>query len=484
MPTNPPIVAAPAVQPSAVRSWYAINRKADVPDEAEISIYDSIGGWGISAKQFISELKGLNAKQINLRINSPGGEITEATAIYNALVEHPARIVSHVDGIAASAGSFVAMAGNEVRMADNAYMMIHNAHGGVMGEADEMRTYADVLDKMNGNIAEMYAKKSGRPAEHWRSLMSAETWFTAQEAKDQGLADVVYAPEKKQAVRISNGFDLKMYNHVPQAVMSRFGEPAFIQAVQKQITVENGKPVIVKTDSIFQAPEASPRGEPPSAVPSNEVQTPMPTDNPPVVTAPPAPTPAAVVMPPVPQVAPSLTLPLSPSPDVRGALEQFQAIQGPQFFEQGRKKGAEEATAAYADRIRTIVAICAGKPDMAINAILSGQTPEAVKLAYDSLVTAEAVQREAIGRKDVEILRLQSLLALGGHPGVALGVDTGVPEDVDPGQIADPKAHAEREWDFNPKVRKGFSGKDSYVAYRVRELKGTVQLARASASDD
>jgi ATP-dependent protease ClpP protease subunit len=129
----------------ATENWYAINNKAE-DDAAEISIYDAIGSFGVTAAQFVGDLKQIKAKTINVRLNTPGGSLFDGTAIYNALRSHPARVVVHVDGVAASAGSFVAMSGDEVRMADNAYLMIHNARGGVMGESEDMRRYADTLD--------------------------------------------------------------------------------------------------------------------------------------------------------------------------------------------------------------------------------------------------------------------------------------------------------------------------------------------------
>jgi ATP-dependent protease ClpP protease subunit len=158
MPT--PEAIATAVAPRSRRSarWYAINRKENT-DEAEISIYDEIGAYGVNAEDFVRDLKAITASRINLRLNTPGGEVFDATAIYNALIEHPARIDVHIDGVAASAGSYIAMSGDEIRMADNAYMMIHNAQGGVVGEAEDMRKYAEVLDKMNDNIAGMYDRK-------------------------------------------------------------------------------------------------------------------------------------------------------------------------------------------------------------------------------------------------------------------------------------------------------------------------------------
>ena len=106
-------------------NWYNIKAKSDT--SAEISIYDEIGGWGISAQQFSQEFKALgnNLKQIDLHIHSPGGDVFDGIAIYNLLKNHPANKTVYIDGLAASMASVIAMAGNEIIMPENAMMMIH-----------------------------------------------------------------------------------------------------------------------------------------------------------------------------------------------------------------------------------------------------------------------------------------------------------------------------------------------------------------------
>ena len=107
------------------QSWYSIKAKAN--DTAEISIYDEIGFWGVSAASFAQDLKdcGNSLKQINLHIHSPGGDVFDGIAIYNLLKNHPANVTVYIDGLAASMASVIAMAGNEVIMPENAMMMIH-----------------------------------------------------------------------------------------------------------------------------------------------------------------------------------------------------------------------------------------------------------------------------------------------------------------------------------------------------------------------
>ncbi|HUX15249.1 MAG TPA: head maturation protease, ClpP-related, partial [Phycisphaerae bacterium] len=158
---------------------------------AEILLYDAIDPWyGISAKQFHDELKALGPlSHIDLRINSPGGSITEGMAIHSILKRQTAKITAHIDGIAASMASIVAMAAGEIVMAQGAYLMIHNPLGYVVGEADDMRDLADLLDKMKQQLVNIYAARTRRPADEIAALMDTETWLTADEAIAGGFAD-------------------------------------------------------------------------------------------------------------------------------------------------------------------------------------------------------------------------------------------------------------------------------------------------------
>lgn len=169
--------------------------KAAVDGVAEILIYDEIGYWGVTAKDFVEALSGVDASTINVRINSPGGDVFDGLAIYNALKAHPATINTFVDGWAASAASFIMLAGDTVSMAENSMAMIHKAWGVGIGNADDMLALNGVLNKIDGQIAGMYAAKTGKPADECLASMAAETWFTAAEAKDYGLIDAVIADD-------------------------------------------------------------------------------------------------------------------------------------------------------------------------------------------------------------------------------------------------------------------------------------------------
>lgn len=172
--------------------WYTIRNAAEDEETTEVFIYEEIGFWGITADDFVQDLNKIKSKNINLRINSPGGGVFDAVAIYNALVSHSAKVRTQVDALAASAASVIAMAGDEVVMMVGAQLMIHDAIGIEMGNARDMREMATFLDKQSDNIALIYAARGGGDPADYRSLMLKETWMFAQEAVDLGLADTVY----------------------------------------------------------------------------------------------------------------------------------------------------------------------------------------------------------------------------------------------------------------------------------------------------
>ena len=122
-------------------------------------------------------------------LNSPGGSVFDAVAIYNALKRHAGTVTVWIDGIAASAASYIAMAGDEIVMPENAFLMIHDPAGLVMGTAEDMRAMAETLDKIEGQPGPGYAAKSGRRPSDIAALMAAETWFDAADALAQGFAD-------------------------------------------------------------------------------------------------------------------------------------------------------------------------------------------------------------------------------------------------------------------------------------------------------
>jgi ATP-dependent Clp endopeptidase proteolytic subunit ClpP len=196
------------------RDWYRIDNAT--ADTATVHIYDEIGFWGITAADFAGELAAVTAAQIDLHINSPGGEVFDGVAIFNSLQQHPASVTVYVDGLAASAASFIAQAGDRRVMARNATMMIHDGAGLCIGNAGDLRQLADLLDKISNNIADIYAQRAGGDVADWRAAMLAETWYTAAEAVAAGLADEVAQAPARTAP--DNTWNLSIFNYAGRDV--------------------------------------------------------------------------------------------------------------------------------------------------------------------------------------------------------------------------------------------------------------------------
>lgn len=218
-------------------------------------IYDEIGGWGITAKQFARDLKDLGKiTQLNARIHSPGGDVFEGMAIYNILKNYPAHKVAHIDGLAASMASVIAMAFDEVVMPENAMMMVHKPWGGTMGDADDMRKYADLLDKVEGNLVGAYRDKTGMTDEQLHALLAEETWLTGREAVEKGFADTLTEPLAMAASLQSNR--MKDYANMPKALQILLAPQA-----------NSANPQNVPTPAPVNQPAPSPA---PSAQPTQE----------------------------------------------------------------------------------------------------------------------------------------------------------------------------------------------------------------------
>src|SRR5690348_5034881 len=170
-------------------SWYRIANQATEAGVTEVSIYDSIGDWGIPASDFVRDLAAITSP-IELHINSEGGDVFDGLAIYNAQMRR-GNVTVVVDALAASISSVIAQAGVKRVMARNATMMIHDASTMGMGNAQDLRTLADLLDKTSDNLASVYAERAGTDVGQWRTAMRNTTWYTAEEAVAAGLADEV-----------------------------------------------------------------------------------------------------------------------------------------------------------------------------------------------------------------------------------------------------------------------------------------------------
>ena len=237
--------------------WYAFKPSNEI-GEVELSIYDEIGSFGVGAKEFIADLKKYKDQHVHVRINSPGGEIVQGTAIFNALKRHTAGVTVHIDALAASMASVIAMAGNPVFMSDNALLMIHNPWTIAAGESDDLRKQADLLDTMKSNLVRAYTTKSGLPEEDVRSMMDAETWMGATEAAALGFIDAIEdgIPAAASVREMRSRFDTfaKRMNVIEDSVVAE----AEVSAPVVEVVEET--PVVVEAE-VVPAVEPEPAAE-------------------------------------------------------------------------------------------------------------------------------------------------------------------------------------------------------------------------------
>jgi len=165
--------------------WYRIRNQASGP--TQLYIYDEIGYFGVTAMDLVRDLADVTGP-LEVHLNSPGGEVDDGIAIYNTLMDRR-DVTMRIDGAAYSIASVIAMAGNPILIGRQASMMIHEGHTMAIGNAQDLRDYAERLERASNNIASIYSEHTGQPTSYWRELMKSETWYSGQEAIDAGLAD-------------------------------------------------------------------------------------------------------------------------------------------------------------------------------------------------------------------------------------------------------------------------------------------------------
>lgn len=217
-------------------------------NEADVFIYGEITKWAweeygeVSSIAFKNELDELSdVEKINLYINSPGGSVFEGLAIYNMLKRHEARIIVHVDAVAASIASVIAMAGDEIIMPENSLMMIHNAWTFAWGNASELRKQADDLDRINQSSVSTYLNKAGDKLdeETLKQLLDDETWLSADDAYNYGLCtEVVEAND--MAASISDEY-LERYANVPRQLKKKKNELSATEMAERKKIAEQAK---------------------------------------------------------------------------------------------------------------------------------------------------------------------------------------------------------------------------------------------------
>lgn len=224
---------APSVQKVEDQHWYRISAAAEGLGDAkadaapiEIYIYGEIGGWGITANEFIQDLKAIDdgVSPVVVAFNTIGGDLFDGLAIHNALNRLGERCTARVDALAASAGSVAACGAHRLVMASNAMLMVHNPWTWTSGDAEDLRRVADVLDQtFEAIIAAYKAKAPDIDDAELRRMVNDETWLTAQEALALGLADEVGNGVEVKAC-LGQGAAMKRYRQTPKALLDQLAE--------------------------------------------------------------------------------------------------------------------------------------------------------------------------------------------------------------------------------------------------------------------
>jgi ATP-dependent Clp protease protease subunit len=217
-------------------------------NEADIHLFGEVVSSGYewsdsdtSATTFKQELDALGSvNNINLHINSPGGSVFEGVAIGNMLKQHPAKVNVYIDGLAASIASVIAMCADTIFMPSNAMMMVHNPWSWAVGNAADMRKQADTLDAIGESMKLTYLEKAGDKldAATLTSLLDNETWLSAQDCINYGLADEIL-PANQTAASISQDLFAR-YRNVPKAFQKPKEEPKEPSLLQQKFKIIRG----------------------------------------------------------------------------------------------------------------------------------------------------------------------------------------------------------------------------------------------------
>jgi ATP-dependent Clp protease protease subunit len=185
---------AALTKPSAFDRWNAGVRSAGEIGANVITIYDVIGedfwsGGGVTVNRIDAALRQIGKQDVEVHINSPGGDMFEGIAIYNRLLEHPGKVTVKVLGLAASAASIIAMAGETVLIGPASFLMIHDCWVVAVGNRHDFAETAAWLEPFDAAMAGVYAQRTGREVKEIARWMDAETWLNGQTAVERGFAD-------------------------------------------------------------------------------------------------------------------------------------------------------------------------------------------------------------------------------------------------------------------------------------------------------
>jgi len=189
-----------------------INIKGPIISSDDKWIYDIFDIEATSPKDVTNVLQNANGEDIELTINSPGGDVFSASEIYTELMDYEGEVQSRIVGVAASAASVIAMAG-KIKMSPTAQMMIHNAWTVAIGDRNDMEGVSEFLKTVDRSIANAYEKKTGMAEQDLLSLMDKETWMDAEKAKENGFADeIMFEDAPKAAASLPGALPQQVIN--------------------------------------------------------------------------------------------------------------------------------------------------------------------------------------------------------------------------------------------------------------------------------
>jgi len=246
---------------STSKKWFEISNATE--QSADVYIYDSIGAYGVSAAGFIAQMNEINAPRINLHINSGGGSVFDGLAIYNGILSHPAHVCVYIDGIAASMAGVIAMAGDEIVMAQNAFLMIHRVSSYAEGTAETMRAEAALLEKLEEQIVDIYAKRTGKSPGSLFKSMVAETWYNAAECMAEGFCTSVTESKTPE-----NAVSMDRFKSAPAAALATQPRIDAQNTVSTMPTLETAPAVVPVAPAVVieSAPVAVVTAEPVAAI--------------------------------------------------------------------------------------------------------------------------------------------------------------------------------------------------------------------------
>lgn len=436
-------------------------------DGSCLRIHGDIGD-SLKAADIIDKIHAFTGDELHVHIHSNGGDVWDGLAIYNELNRHPARIVTHVDGVAASMASIIALAGDEIRMAENAMMMIHNPEITFSGDAASLKGAVGLMENVQATLAKVYQAKSGKPMDEVLSAMARETWMTPDEAKawhfchavdgeseiqtplDETVRIAAARRDMKPAASVATPADVaKLKKEINMARKSIKAEdmPVIVPELPVEPTMNMDSPEYLAgfaAGKAAAAAEAAPPVVPPEIVSEGELPEEEKEDEP-VITA-------EEMTPEEKKEEEAIVAELDEEekqdPEVIAKCRAFARAKI-------RAKGGVRRTVRVAD----IRAAFNGEKDFVYDALEMaerGCSMSQIKAKYADILAA----------RNAELSKQLKAATTGQGPVGTSGVR---PVAYNPN---DPKAVAASEYDRDPQIRASFSSKANYVNVRTAELTG------------